>query len=262
MQRRAQDTRTFFADPAVPASSSRPEVRYTCQDSGRRGPRFHLQGPLIVERAGSEPGPTYRFVTSLAADDGAVRQSECRFHVEDGTLRSDGLDDRVVEADGTVHDENHLDFRSGTYLEKSTGARGPWPANIYPSPCLGFVLGGFPLGEAERVRFSVWSEYDAATPMFAAVEAREPIQTSAGTFDAYRVRMNVDDNRVIGKLALPSAQGYAIARDMLAQMRPPDTIMWLTEAAPHVVVRTVTVPGGPGTASCTIEPVGAQESAR
>jgi len=36
-------------------------------------------------------------------------------------------------------------------------------------------------------------------------------------------------------------------------MRPPDTLMWLTTSAPHVVVRTFTVPGPPGTSPCTIE---------
>ena len=73
------------------------------------------------------------------------------------------------------------------------------------------------------------------------------------TFDAYQVRMNVDEKRVLGKLALPSYQGYEIARDVLAQMRQPDTRLWFTASTPHVAVRTETVPGPPGTTRCTIE---------
>ncbi|MBM4244301.1 MAG: hypothetical protein FJ148_10865 [Deltaproteobacteria bacterium] len=86
------------------------------------------------------------------------------------------------------------------------------------------------------------------------LDGRETAEVAAGTFDTFRVRMNVDERRTIGKLALPTSQGYDVARNVVAQMRPPDTRMWLTTSAPHVVVRTFTVPGPPGTSPCTIEP--------
>lgn len=246
----------FFRDPRLPSSSAVvPAVRFTFFDEDLRRPFWYLPGPFTIEKGGTDAMPEYRVTSIIKSEDGHAKESACRFRVDDGTLRSVAYDEVVRDRSGTQIEEEHLDFVSGTVMDKVTGARGPWPPNIYAAPCLGLALSGYPFGERPRVNFFLWSEYEPTAAMYAIVDGTEQVTTPAGTFECYRLRINLDADRMMQRLVLPSEQGRVMARGVMDKMRQPDTVMWLTAAWPHVPMKVEGAMGPPGTSRSRMERV-------
>jgi len=243
----------FFRDPQVPASrSTEPVVKFTFLEPDLRRPFWYVPGPVTIEKTGTEE-PEYRFTSVTKSEDGDARESTCRFRVERGNLRSVAYDEVRRDPGGKPLEEEHLDFLSGTVMDKVTGARAPWPENIYAGPCLGLALHGYPFHEQRVLNFFLWSEYEPTAAMSLVLDGTEPVTVPAGTFDCYRIRMNVDTERMLRRLVLPSEQGYQMARDIADQMRPADTVLWLTTDWPHTVVKVEGSMGPPGTSRSVME---------
>jgi hypothetical protein len=244
----------FFRDPQLPASSAtQPAVKFTFVEPDVPRPFWYLPGPVTIEKSGDARSPEYRFTTRTRSESGYSRESMCRFRVEADRLRSVAYDEITRDPTGSSTNETHLDFLSGTVMDKVTGARGPWPQNIYPANCLGFALGGFPFRELPRLDFFGWSEFEPLAAMYAVLDGSEQVTVPAGRFECYRVRMNVDTERMVRRLAFPSEQAYDLARGIARQMQPPDTVVWLTTGAPHVVVKLEGPLGPPGTSRAVME---------
>jgi hypothetical protein len=173
----------------------------------------------------------------LYSQDGGARESVCRFRVEGGSLRSVAYDETLRRPDRKVVSEEHLDFVNGEALDKISGKSFHWPKNIY----------------AAAVNFFMWSDYDPFTTMYAILDGRERITVPAGTFDCFRLRMNVNTEHIIRSLELPMPQAYDMARDIAGQMRPEDTIFWYTAAPPHLFVKRQGAMGPPGTSRGIVE---------
>jgi hypothetical protein len=246
----------FFRDPQLPAGRSpAPTVRFTFTDPQLPRPFWYVPGPVTIEKTGPPTAPEYRYTAMTKSEDDHVKESTCRFRVEQGTLRSVAYDEVVRDPSGKQVDEQHLDFVSGTVMDKVTGTRGPWPANIYAGPCLGLALAGYPFGEQRALNFFLWSEYEPTAAMYVVVDGTEEITTPAGTFECYRLRMNVDTDRMLQRLVFPSEQARDMARGVAEKMRQPDTLMWLTTAPPHLLVKVDGAMGPPGTSPSVMEMV-------
>lgn len=259
-QRRAAG---FFRDPNLPSSRTRePVYRVTFLDEKLRRPFWYLPGPVTTERTGSPAAPEYRFASLTRSEDGHSKEAVCAFRVEDRFLRNIAYDETVRDPSGVQVSAQHFDFVSGTMMDKVTGVRRPWPENIYAPACLGFALAGYPFDQQRNLSFFIWSEYEPTAPMDAVLDGVEQVTVPAGTFDCYRIRMNVDTERMMQRLVLPSEQAYALARGVAEQMRPADSVMWLTTAWPHVVIKTEGPMGPPGTSPAVMELVDMEPQTR
>ena len=49
--------------------------------------------------------------------------------------------------------------------------------------------------------------------------------------------MNLNDEKTLRSLDLPMPQAYDMAREIIGQMRPVDSIFWIASGAPHDLVR-------------------------
>jgi hypothetical protein len=246
----APATAHFLLDPGLPTSTSEPRLRVTFLDPQLDRPRFSVPQAVSITRSGSPDAPRYRFQTTSHAENGQTRESVCHFELREGKLRSLSLDEITRDASERVLEERHVDF-TGTYIDKISGHELPFPENIYPSPCLGLVLSGFPFEHAKLLRFSVWSDLDPATPMIAMVDEPEEVSTPAGTFTAYRVRMRFDEEAFLAGLVLPA--GHDIARSMVKQLRLQDGVFWMTKDEPHLIVKSEGPLGPPGVTRGVIE---------
>jgi hypothetical protein len=246
----------FFRDPQLGSGTTQPRLRFTFLDPGAPPPEWYRQGPVAIERSAANEAPRYSFRTQVMTEEGARRDSLCAFTSEAGDLRSASYDESVYDPSGKLLEEPmHLDFQSGKFMDKVSGSYYRWPKNIYAAPCLGFALLGFPFADKQVVSFYLWSEFDPATPMDAVVDGTERVHVSAGDFECYRVRMNVNQERILRSLVLPVEAGYDIARAAMAQTRQPDTILWFTTAWPHPVIKSVGRMGSPSTSPVLMEVV-------
>ncbi|HYC21711.1 MAG TPA: hypothetical protein VEI94_03355 [Candidatus Bathyarchaeia archaeon] len=252
----ARPRTTFFRDPQIGSSTSQPRVRFSFLDPAASRPTWYRQGPVAIDRSGANDSPLYNFRTQLVTEEGARRDSLCAFSTDAGNLRSVSYDESVYDPAGKqLEAPTHLDFQSGKFMDKVSGSYYPWPKNIYAAPCLGFALLGVPFVDQQVVSFYLWSEFDPATPMDVVVDGTEQVSVPAGDFECYRVRMNVNQERILRDLALPEA-GYDVARAVMAQSRQPDTLLWFTTAWPHVVVKSLGRMGPPSTSPVLTEAVG------
>jgi len=246
----------FFGDPRLPSSRAEPMVRFMFLRPELPRPLWYLPGTVTIEHTGSADAPRYTFRSEVRREDGgATRESSCGFVAENGNLRSVSYDETVFDAAGKLGEQQHLDFATGKFFDKASGREFPWPQNIYAGPCLGFALSGFPFADRRAVDFYLWNEFDAATPMWAVVDGTESVSVPAGVFDCYRVRMNANQRQILRDLALPTEQAADIARSIIADARQPDSLLWMTTAWPHIVVKTEGLVGSPGTSPAVMEVV-------
>ncbi|MGH7858869.1 MAG: hypothetical protein ACREQY_16200 [Candidatus Binatia bacterium] len=250
-----KDGRTsMFRDPAAPPTSN-PEMMIQVRhlDPGLQTPFFSIPGPASIDRSESTEGPGYRYRSVARSEDGGTMETTCAFRVEDGALRSLGYEEVMKKPDGAVVRRERLDFVNGEAFDKLSGKSFRWPRNIYAAPCLPFAFSGFPLGEAAYVDFFLRSDYDPFTAMVAAFDGRETVSVPAGTFDCFRIRMNVNTEKIIGSLDLPMPQAYDMARDIAGQLKPADSIFWYTAAKTHLFIRMQGPLGAPGTTRGVVE---------
>ena len=246
----------FFRDPQLPAGhSAAPVARFTFLDQDLPRPFWYVLGPVTIEKSGAAAAPEYRFTAVIKSEDGHAKESTCRFRVESGSLRSVAYDEVIRDPSGIQLEEQHLDFISGTVMDKVTGTRGPWPPNIYAGPCLGLALGGYPFMEQHVLNFFLWSDYEPTAAMYAVLDGIEQVTIPAGTFECYRLRMNVDTERMLQRYVFPTGRGADMARAVADKLRQPDTVMWLTKAWPHTVLKVDGAMGPPGTSRSVMERV-------
>jgi hypothetical protein len=244
---------TMFRDPG--AQSEEITVTGRHLDPDLQKPLFERAGPSRVERSGTSASPAYLYSATAFAVDGARQDVTCRFRVENGGLRSVSYDETVRKPDGSQASTQRIDFVNGKGFDKVSAKSFPWPRNIYAAPCLPFAMRGFPLGKAAVVDFFLWSDYDPFSAMFAAFDGEEPVAGPSGPVAAARIRMNLNDEKTLRSLALPMPQAYDMARDIIGQMRPVDSIFWIASAAPHDLVRFEGPTGAPGSTRVVVERV-------
>src|SRR5262249_39654577 len=88
MRRQSGRRASFFRDPELTSGTFAPEVRVKFLDPTAERPEWSVPGPTTVERSGPEDAPSYRVTNVTRSDDGRAKESDCRFRVEDGNLRS------------------------------------------------------------------------------------------------------------------------------------------------------------------------------
>ena len=243
----------LFADPGLPSFSTDAPARVTLLDPDLKTPVWTEPRSVSLDRSGAPSSPSYRYRALDRSTDGAEREIVCRFRVENGRLRSVAYDETVRNPAGAVTYENHLDFVNGEGYDPLSGKKYPWPKNVYAAPCLPFAVTGFPLDGTRIVSFHLWSDWDTFTPVDVALDGPDRVSVPAGDFAAVRLRMNVNRERLVGSLALPMPQAYDMARDAIDQMKPPDTLYWLSARPPHLWLRTEGPMGPPGTSRGILE---------
>ena len=244
---------TMFRDPGAQSEEITVTGRYL--DPDLQKPLFERAGPSRVERSGTSASPAYLYSATAFATDGARQDVNCRFRVENGDLRSVSYDETVRKPDGSQASTQRIDFLNGKGFDKVSGKSFPWPRNIYAAPCLPFAMRGFPLGKAAVVDFFLWSDYDPFSAMFAALDGEEPLSGPSGLVAAARIRMNLNDEKTLRSLDLPMPQAYDMAREIIGQMRPVDSIFWIASGAPHDLVRFEGPTGAPGSTRVVVERV-------
>ncbi len=241
----------MFRDPGARTEEISATVRYL--DPELRKPAFDRPGPARIERSGTPEAPQSLYTTTASAADGGRAEVTCRFRVEAGDLRSVSYEEVVRKPDGSVASRDLVDFLKGQGFDKVSGKSFPWPRNIYAAPCLPFSMRGFPVGKAAVVDFFLWSLYDPFSAMFAALDGREEVPAPGGPTTAVRVRMNLNDEKTLRSLDLPMAQTYDMAREMMAQMKPEDSLFWIGAEPPHDLLRFQGPTGPPGATRAVID---------
>jgi len=244
---------TMFRDPGAQSEEITVTGRYL--DPDLQKPLFERAGRSRVERSGNSASPAYLYSATAFAVDGARQDVTCRFRVENGDLRSVSYDETVRKPDGSQASTQRIDFVNGKGFDKVSAKSFPWPRNIYAAPCLPFAMRGFPLGKAVVVDFFLWSDYDPFSAMFAALDREEPVSGPSGSVAAARIRMNLNDEKTLRSLDLPMPQAYDMAREIIGQMRPVDSIFWIASDAPHDLVRFEGPTGAPGSTRIVVEHV-------
>jgi hypothetical protein len=113
------------------------------------------------------------------------------------------------------------------------------PVDTYPPVApLGYVLTRLGLGDKERASFHMILMGSSILGLDLWVDGREEVPLPAGRFDCYRVKMRVDPQTLF-----PDLPGFA--RPFVSLFIPTHTL-WLTTAAPQMLVKFTGQMGPPG----------------
>lgn len=212
-----------FRDPGIPHGEA---SVYRCTVSGRELGR----GRQVIEHASVNGRSFYRQTLEGSILDRGSLTAEVLHRRRNGRVlaESHSLD---TQHDGDPVSRSEMRFRDVEMLAMSGGFE-PFPSDLSPVLGCAITLRGLDFERGSRDRFYLWLANGLYWPVYTRVDDRRPIDTPAGRFTAWRVRV------------WPSLESVAPGVHSLVEMVLPRFYLFFDAEPPHRFLR-FEFPAGP-----------------